>query len=145
MNHMTFKRKDHSSPVAPRIISQHAPRRPEPSPPRLPANYVPPPQPDAFRVAELVILAKEFVECKKLERPTDTPIYSIHTVFEDGSYLVQRLQTMGVRKVFNEDGLRLVLERGNEGFDGEKKGEKGQFMEKKDWDGKTLVGDDDGR
>ncbi len=142
MNHMTFKRKDHSSPGAPRIISQHAPRQSEPSPPTLPANYVPPPQPDAFRVAELVIVAKEFVECKKLERPTDTPIYSIHTVFEDGSNLVQRLETMGVRKVFNKDALRLVLERENEGFEGE---EKDQFMEKKDWDAKTLVGGDDGR
>ncbi len=52
---------------------------------------------------------------------------------------------MGVRKVLNKDGLRLVLERENEGFDGEEKGEKGRFVEKRDWDAKTLVGGDDGR
>lgn len=71
------KCSNHTSPIAPKIVSIFSAPQPRPLHLRLPENYIPQPPPEFFHCGELVVIEEEFENYKSSNRSSDTPVYRI--------------------------------------------------------------------
>lgn len=123
----------HSSPIAPRLVSNPFGSPPEPSRLRLSEDDVPQSQPGDFHPGDLVIIAKETDDLTSRGRIHDIPIYRVIRTYRGSIsfglyYELENIQTNKVPVgVYEKERLGLV-----------------QGQEQEDWHAKTLIGVRDG-